>query len=448
MEWQQETCRGGRLLITAINRRAGHAMYLDPSELAEVTGAHFDQSNETNTDVCKQPGAGLVWNGVDRFVRCAHDVALHRVFRRGFVVGQIAVGLAGALAVWSVVFGGRVELRAQPMQIPMIVALGLVAVAVHELAHALVTVHYGRSIRAAGLRLHLGSPAFYVESLDALLLSRRQRIVQAAAGPWAEWLATSCAAFVLLTLNPHTAMALILHRFVIVNTITIASNLIPFVGLDGALIFADIIREPDLAFRARASISSRRELARGDRWLVAYAIANSLVALALVGIAVFFWWQLFGGVVALLVGLGPIGVAVLVVLASLLSRQVLRSLAGAASAAAPYVASARSKIAFRLERHWRVRAIKQFRVLPEVAVLDVAALGVVAGRLERVCVRGRIPACGEYVYLRPGLRDAISRPRTACRGEVRQWARTDDLSLKATAVVLPHGWQHFVAQTA
>lgn len=44
VDWQQETCRGGRQLITAVNHRAGHAMYLDPADLAHVaaTGAARD----------------------------------------------------------------------------------------------------------------------------------------------------------------------------------------------------------------------------------------------------------------------------------------------------------------------------------------------------------------------------------------------------------------------
>ena len=73
----------------------------------------------------------------------------------------------------------------------MIIRTGLIAVAIHDIGHALVTIHYGRHVRSAGLRLHLGTPAFYVESLDAPLLTRRQRIIQAAAGPWFEWLFTS-----------------------------------------------------------------------------------------------------------------------------------------------------------------------------------------------------------------------------------------------------------------
>ena len=49
---------------------------------------------------------------------------------------------------------------------------------------------------AAGVRVHLGVPAFYIDSIDALLLPSRTRLRQALAGPWAEWLFTSVVAMV------------------------------------------------------------------------------------------------------------------------------------------------------------------------------------------------------------------------------------------------------------
>jgi Zn-dependent protease len=437
MEWQQETCRGGRQLVTAINRRAGHAMYIDPADLDDVLSAELELC-ESTSGPAQQPGAGLVWHGADRFVRVAHDVVLHRFFRRGWVIAQIVVAIAGAAAISAVIFGGRMDLHAEPGQIPAIIVLGLVAVALHELGHAVVTVHYGRSVRAAGLRLHLGSPAFYVESLDALLLSRRQRIVQAAAGPWAEWLVTSCAAFALLALQPHSAAALVLHRFVIVNTITIASNLVPFVGLDGALILADIIREPDLMLRARASVLRRPAGVRRERWLVAYAAANSVVAAALLVIAGFFWWQLFGSLVSSLWAVGPVGVAIVIAVAGALARQVARMVAAMLSTVGPQLMNLRLKLAFRSERRWRVRAMKALRVIPEIGRLDTEALGILAGRVRRVCGRsGSRPVSGDYVY----VRRATSIPS----GAVIQLDSTSELGGDVDVVVLPQQWRQFLA---
>ena len=61
VEWQQETCRGGRELITAINRRAGHAMYFDPASLDSELWAELEQCDESTSDTTKRLGAGLVY---------------------------------------------------------------------------------------------------------------------------------------------------------------------------------------------------------------------------------------------------------------------------------------------------------------------------------------------------------------------------------------------------
>ena len=299
-------------------------------------------------------------------------------------------------------------MHAHPAQIPAIILLGLVAVAIHELGHALVTVHYGRRVRMVGLRLHLGTPAFYVESVDALLLNRRQRLIQAAAGPWAEWLVTSVAAIAFLFVPHDTPGAAILHRFVIINAIGIAANLLPFVGLDGALLLADVLRQPDLPFRARNALLARTDSGR-DRWLTAYATANAMMATALLAMAGFFWWQLFGSLGKELWSSGPAGVALVVVAGAALGRQLLTMIAPTLAVLKHSVARRWSNVVFRLERRWRVRAITAFRVLPAVAELDAAALGILAGHLQRVCIRSNaIPILSGHVYVH---RTPASRPR-------------------------------------
>ena len=155
----------------------------------------------------------------------------------------------GAVAVSS---GEHFQLRVHPAQVPLVIALSLAAIGVHEFAHALVVVHHGRAVDAAGVRLHLGTPAFYVESASALLLPRRQRLIQAAAGVWAEWQFTSLAALWLWR-SPLVFAVPLLHRFVILNAATIATNLAPFTGLDGSWLLADALRAPDLGRRCHGA---------------------------------------------------------------------------------------------------------------------------------------------------------------------------------------------------
>ena len=169
------------------------------------------------------------------------------LFHPAAVAAQVILAVAGLVAVAAAIGSGQaVHLRVSPAQIPAVIGLSLAAVAVHEFAHALVVVHYRRQVDAAGIRLHLGTLAFYVQATGALLLTRRQRLIQAAAGVWAEWLFTAVTALV-LWLAPWPPAAPIVHRFVLLNAVTIASNLLPFTGLDGSWLLADALRMPDLA---------------------------------------------------------------------------------------------------------------------------------------------------------------------------------------------------------
>ena len=63
-----------------------------------------------------------------------------------------------------------------------------------------------------------------IESLDGLLLTRRQRLPQAAGGPWAELLCMSGVALALAAIPDGNALALILHRFIVMNTLVLATN--------------------------------------------------------------------------------------------------------------------------------------------------------------------------------------------------------------------------------
>ncbi|MGZ4769844.1 MAG: hypothetical protein ACXV8N_14355 [Ilumatobacteraceae bacterium] len=468
VECRQERCRGGRVLITAVNHRDGQATYLAPADIDPRSGDRYEATMAelrasgfvaTPGDAApanrgeravKPAGAGLIWRGADRFVQHCHDAGLRRAFDRSWIAAQIAVAIVGAIAFILTLRTDGLVLRAHPAQIPAIILLGLVAVAIHEFGHALVTVHYGRRVQLVGVRLHLGTPAFYVESVDALLLTRRQRLVQAGAGPWAEWLATSAVAIVFLSLPHDIAGTAILHRFVIVNTIVIASNLLPFVGLDGALLLADAIRQPDLPYRAQSALLAPTGTAR-NRWLTAYATANMIVAAALVVMACFFWWQLFGKLGHQLWALGPAGVGLVVIAGAALARQVVRMITTTFASVKPQAARLRSKVLFRIERRWRVRAITALRVLPEFGELDEADLGILAGRLQRVCGRGNLnQTLSGHVYvdrLAPRLRrrSATTRLTRGAFGKLDR-THTDAIALGATLVVLPDTWRHFLTQ--
>lgn len=420
VELHEERCRGGRRLIIAANHRDGIAIQLTAEEADRCRTGTLDpdcgdpfveelRSTGYLTDrpqhLDAMPAAPSMR---ERITRCARtldlrvaraDAFVRRLYQRGNLAAlysraavgtQICLAAAGAVALVVALSSDQpLELRAAPLQVPAFIALALLAGFVHEMGHAVSVVHYGRTVRAVGVRLHLGTPAFYVESADALLLTRRQRFIQAAAGPWAEWQLTSLLALVCV-LAPSPLLVVVLYRFVVLNTITIASNLLPFVGLDGQLLLADAIREPDLPARTRgaatellARLQQHQTITLEIAALAAYATLNAAVAGALVLVAILFWYAMFGDTIGVLLDAGPPAWIALSILITLMLRPAItrsRTLLTALLSDNQHFA----RLRFRLERRWRVQATKALARLPEFRQADANTLGLIAGRLRRI----------------------------------------------------------------
>jgi hypothetical protein len=455
VEAHTETCRGGRAYRVLVNHRTGQLIELSAAEaetcgqlaaglpagdgaatqvfLAELREQGFLASDPPQRPrralQCSGARLDLRWTGAGRLVTAAYRRGARHLFRPAAVAGQVLLALAGLAAVLAAVTSGqRFALRVSPVQIPVVIGLSLAAVGVHELAHALVVVRHGRTVDAAGIRMHLGTPAFYVESASAVLLTRRQRLVQAAAGVWAEWQFTSVVA-VWLWLAPPPAEAAMLHRFVILNAATIATNLLPFTGLDGSWLLADAVGVPDLSRRARGAVTrlvtavvSRQPRTSADNALAVYAALNGLVAAALLLTAGFFWYQLFGSLVGTLASHGPAGLAALAVAAVVLGRPAVVAVAVQLPAVVAGARGLRDAVAFRLQWRWRIPATAQLASAhPELGRLTGAQLGALAGQLRRTRHRGQLPAglAGSYGIVCAGITTAASatgQPLTLARG--------------------------------
>ena len=447
VEAHEETCRGGRTYRVLVNHRTGQATELTTAEaalcdqLAGGGGQAASPDAATLLEDLREQGflaaspppppsarrrvgvsvsrLDLRWTGAGGLVRAVHDRGARHLFHPAAVTAQIILALAGLAALAAALFSHQhFQLRVHPAQIPLVIGLSLAAIGVHEFAHALVVVHHGRSVDGAGVRLHLGTPAFYVESVSALLLPRRQRLVQAAAGVWAEWQFTSIIALWLWR-SPLPLAIPLLHRFVILNAATIATNLAPFTGLDGAWILADTVRAPDLARRSRGSVSrlltarAGRQPATGeDHALAAYATLNGLVAAGLLATGGFFWYQLFGDLTATLTHHGPAGWLTLTSAATILAMPALAATAPRLAQAAASARALHDAITFRLQWRWRIPATRHLAAaFPQIARLSQQELGLLAGHLHRARARPPLPASAispSYGVVRAGTLTATT----------------------------------------
>jgi Zn-dependent protease len=213
--------------------------------------------------------------------------------------------------------------------------VGLLTSLIHELAHAVVLVHYGRTPRYAGFGLYWGAVSFYVDSTPALTLPRRERVVQALAGLAADVVTTSILA-VLAQTRTGPLLAAVFWSRAVLNATAIALNALPVLEVDGHWALADYLDEPDLAPRARAALADllHRRRPPAGIGLAVYGAVSLLAGFALIAVSVAIQWRVLGGLITALVTgsvtdilIGcylviPLAIAVLVSLAGLIRQAV------------------------------------------------------------------------------------------------------------------------------
>src|SRR5262249_37321485 len=129
----------------------------------------------------------------------------------------------------------------------------------HESAHALAVKHYRRTLRAGGLMLYFGMPAFFVDTSDIWRSPRRARMLVSAAGPMSDLFVGGLAALLILLRPGDTLLNSVAYKLAFTCYIATLFNANPLLELDGDYILVDWLRLPDLRRRAL-------EFVRGPLW--------------------------------------------------------------------------------------------------------------------------------------------------------------------------------------
>jgi putative peptide zinc metalloprotease protein len=136
----------------------------------------------------------------------------------------------------------------------VLLALNVLALACHELGHALATKHAGRRVPAAGFLVYFGIPSIFVDTTDVWMAGRRARMITTASGPAAGLILAGLAQLVGLFVPEAAPWAFKLAFAWYLNALF---NLNPFLALDGYYLLMDWLEIANLRARGLAYVVAR-----------------------------------------------------------------------------------------------------------------------------------------------------------------------------------------------
>lgn len=333
----------------------------------------------------------LEWQGAHRLVAWFYRNGLKWFFNPVALTLGILASLGGFAAFVAVYRTGRFSLSAGDAAAASLILLAMnyVLTFVHELAHAVVLVHHGRRVKSAGFMIYFGSPAFFVDSSDGLMMERGQRIMQAFGGPFAELVIAGAASFAAWT-APDAWAAPILYKFALLNYFVIFLNLVPMLELDGYFVLSDLIQVPDLRPRSLqfirydlwSKLRRRERFTKQETGLALYGILGVAFTIFALSTSVYFWEEVFGSLVRRLWDGGPVSRILLIALALFVAGPVLRGGIALLRSLLRRARAVAQAVRFRLQTRWRVEAARMVDALPIFEDLPEDVLSDLAGRVQ------------------------------------------------------------------
>jgi CRP-like cAMP-binding protein/Zn-dependent protease len=427
-------------LVTFLRREG----FLDPLTVdvpAALADALRPSPSSTDRLVTFAKTLRLDWLGADRHVRWWYRSLLHPLFTPVGIVLTAVIAISGFVAFLVANAQGRYSIGEAnaPLDSLILLALGFVLTYAHELGHALALVHYRRRIKSAGFMLYFGSPAFFVDASDGLMLERGPRIVESALGPYTEMILAGIGSFLLLAF-PNASFAPLLFTFCALNYFLIFENLIPLLELDGYFILAEVIEVPDLRERSLQFIQhdvwhklrTRASFSKQEVGLGAYAIVGVLFTIFSVWVAIFFWEAIFGGLVSGLWNGGTGSRLLLLLLALFVVGPAIRGLITLVRTTIKRARVLARRVKFRFETSWRVEAAELIDALPAFGELRDDILSDLAGRVRLIACRPGEPVFRQgdrptdfFVVRKGTLRIEEEHPDTGDTTVLRTLARGD-----------------------
>ncbi|MBX6354806.1 MAG: cyclic nucleotide-binding protein, partial [Micromonosporaceae bacterium] len=211
-------------------------------------------------------GQRMVVADADRLVGFLYRAGGRALFTRPAAVLMAVVALVGLGAFgWTWMRGDQAVFltgRSYAAGAAVLLGLNVLALACHELGHALATKHAGRRVPAAGFLVYFGIPSVFVDTTDVWMAGRHRRLLTTAAGPAAGLVLAGAAQLVGLAfpeLAPWT------FKLAFAWYLNALFNLNPFLALDGYYLLMDWLEVPNLRARGMAWVVARLRR-RPPRW--------------------------------------------------------------------------------------------------------------------------------------------------------------------------------------
>jgi CRP-like cAMP-binding protein/Zn-dependent protease len=381
----------------------------------------------------------IEWSDANRVVQWLYDHGLRYAFSKVAIAVEAFVAIVGVVIFARLVVSGDFTIGGPSLAASFIVLwlLDYFSVFIHELGHALVVVRNGRRIKSAGFMIYFGSPAFFVDGSDGLMMDRRQQILSSFAGPFAEMILASACALIVWWF-PEWFLARTLFTAAALNYYLILMNLIPLLELDGYFILADVIQVPDLRPRSLAfmrddllrKIRHREHFTKQEVGLALYGTLGVAFTVFALYSSYRYWKTLFGPLVTRLWDGGTYTRILLIALAVVVIGPVVRGLISLVRSIGRRIRAFARRIRFRLESRWRVEAAELIDALPIFEDVPVEVLNELAGRVRLRTLAANQPVFRQgdrptaFYVVRNGVLEVVEEdPETGEEHQIRTLVR-------------------------
>jgi putative peptide zinc metalloprotease protein len=203
-------------------------------------------------------GRRMVLANVDPLITFLYRAGGRILFTRVVAALLAAVAVVGLVAFgWQWWTGSQSVFLTQDSYFAgaaVLLGLNVMALACHELGHALATKHAGRRVPAAGFLVYFGIPSVFVDTTDVWMAGRRARLLTTAAGPTAGLVLAGASALVGFAVPEAAPWCFKLSFAWYINALF---NLNPFLALDGYYLVMDWLEVPNLRARGLAWVVAR-----------------------------------------------------------------------------------------------------------------------------------------------------------------------------------------------